>query len=534
MIRRFSTQQQICRSLLPLDAPGGSGPVLYARDGQYWRDPGDHHFAVYGRTQKGKTTSFSTTETLSVIRNGECGIVMESKDCVFRATAHLARESHDVYCVDLSSPHTSPDTYNPLDYIAHCAQSSDPQHQDWAREEIRELTLAMVPPDPQTPFWELSPNTLLAGIIQSLLEITQDWEEINLDSVCAMLSQGQRKVARSTIMKELAAFLPWGLARQNLECYTNAAEATAGSIFSIASSALSGLAASQGVMDLLCNNSLSVATLDGTHRPFLIYVILSDLIQTYNTAAAILVGQLIRRLVRQANSQGGVLTRRVSFILEELGMVGRAIPSLPQLMSQCLGRGIRVSLILQSMSQLDQLFGAAGGAIIRDNVGVNVVFAQGDGNSLEMASRLCGTYTLQYGLQSITRPVLEPWAIGQMETGQALVLAHGLRYVTRLPMYRNLPGWEPPPDQPLPRKPRRPHRCFQLEEYVLRLRREHMDRVLNAPSSPPDRGKLFLLPNDGPPPRERQVPLPEDLDFLENYFKNKEKKRRDTPKEEPV
>lgn len=121
-----------------------------------------------------------------------------------------------------------------------------------------------------------------------------------------------------------------------------------------------------------------------------------------------------------------------------------------------------------------------------------------------------------------------------METGQALVLADGLRYVTRLPMYRNLPGWEPPPDQPLPRKPRRPHRCFQLEEYVLRLRREHMDRVLNAPSGPPDRGKLFLLPDAGPPPRERQVPLPEDLDFLENYFKNKEKKRRDTPKEEPV
>ena len=29
-------------------------------------------------------------------------------------------------------------------------------------------------------------------------------------------------------------------------------------------------------------------------------------------------------------------------------------------------------------------------------------------------------------------------------------------------------------------------------------------------------------------------PLPEDLDFLQRYFENKEKKRRDTPKEEPV
>lgn len=253
----------------------------------------------------------------------------DSKVSVFRATAHLARHSHDVYCVDLSHPHTSPDTYNPLDYIASCARSSDPQAQGWAQEEIRELTRAIVPPDHKSPFWQISSCAFLDGVIQCLLDLSQD-----------------RQVALSTIMKELASFLPWGLAQQNLECYTNAAKETAASIYSIASSALSTLAASRGMMDLLSNNSLSISALDGTQRPFLVYMILSDQSQVYNTVAAILVSHLLR----QADRRGGALERQVSFILEELGTVGRAIPGLPQLMSQCLGRKIRVTLILQSMS----------------------------------------------------------------------------------------------------------------------------------------------------------------------------------------
>lgn len=288
----------------------------------------------------------TNVQVLSVIRAGECGVVADSKVSVFRATAHLARHSHDVYCVDLSHPHTSPDTYNPLDYIASCARSSDPQAQGWAQEEIRELTRAIVPPDHKSPFWQISSCAFLDGVIQCLLDLSQDRQELNLDSVCAMLSQGERKVALSTIMKELASFLPWGLAQQNLECYTNAAKETAASIYSIASSALSTLAASQGMMDLLSNNSLSISALDGTQRPFLVYVILSDQSQVYNTVVAILVSHLLR----QADRRGGALERQVSFILEELGTVGRAIPGLPQLMSQCLGRKIRVTLILQSMS----------------------------------------------------------------------------------------------------------------------------------------------------------------------------------------
>lgn len=80
----------------------------------------------------------------------------------------------------------------------------------------------------------------------------------------------------------------------------------------------------------------------------------------------------------------------MNFCLDELGNIGRAINNLPHLLSAGRSRNIRVELVLQSISQLDDIYGKSNATTIMSNAAVKIAFRVNHWDTLSEFSRLCG------------------------------------------------------------------------------------------------------------------------------------------------
>ena len=127
-------------------------------------------------------------------------------------------------------------------------------------------------------------------------------------------------------------------------------------------------------------------------------------------------------------------------ILEELGNIGGAIDSLSHLMSAGRSRNIRCHLVLQSLSQLNSIYGPCEAATIIENTSVLIAFRTNNWDTLTELSNKCGTWELECNGKVIRDPVITQKQLAVMETGQALVWISSLNlcYITWLPHYGQL------------------------------------------------------------------------------------------------
>ena len=171
------------------------------------------------------------------------------------------------------------------------------------------------------------------GLTYGLFE-TAGKETINLDSVAVMMEQSEIRFGgpSNTILKEFYEQLPLdSLAKRNLATYVTAPNETRASIHSVAASGLEVFSRSKGLMEMLSDDTLNIMDID-VNRPFILTVITPDETDVYDALSGLLVSQVSQHLIRVAQEKGGRLPIRVNIILEELGSVGKSIPSLPNLM----------------------------------------------------------------------------------------------------------------------------------------------------------------------------------------------------------
>src|SRR5699024_7471806 len=135
-----------------------------------------------------------------------------------------------------------------------------------------------------------------------------------------------------------------------------------------------------------------------------------------------LVSQLMNHYVRIAEQKyAGKLPIRVNVLLEELGNIGRAITNLPHLMSAGRSRNIRVEFVLQSISQLVDIYGESNATTIMSNCDVRIAFRVNHWDTLTELSRICGEREINCEGHVSREPLITQSQLAAMETGQALV-----------------------------------------------------------------------------------------------------------------
>ena len=485
---RWNTPNEIRRSFPETASPGcGAGPVIYYENGKKYCDDSEAHIAVIGRTGKGKSQCCSLPYMREIIRKGESYIMLDPKGEGYRLNACFIPDSYQKFCIDFRNPRKSPTRWNPLTVPYRLYKSDDPDDHDIASSMISELWNGVYPQDDHADrFWPESAANYAKGLTYAMFEAAPA-EEVNLDSVAVMMEQSESRLGGSTILKEFHDTLPLeSLARRNLATYANAPNETRGSIHSVAASGLEVFSRSKGLMEMLGEDTLNILDID-VDRPFAITIITPDETSVYDSLSGLLVSQLSQHLIRVAQSRGGKLPIRVHIILEELGSVGKSIPTLPNLMVAGRSRNIRLMLVLQSISQLADVYGKSEAETINSCIGITIGFSTNSWETLGEWSQRCGDRQIESGNHIMKEPLITASQLAAMPTGTALVLIENqYKFIARLPFFNEMydnSGWrEPSPDRGIRRSRMKTFNLEQMVKDIKQQKIESMMRELTATS----------------------------------------------------
>ena len=480
---RWNTKSEIKRRFgESSDSAAGAGPVIYVENGRKYIDDSEAHIAVIGRTGKGKSQCCSLPFMREILRKGESLIMLDPKGEGYKMNACYIPKQYQVFCVDFRSPRKSPTMWNPLSAPYRLYQSKDLDDNDIASSMLSELWNGVYPYDGLSEkFWTDASVNYAKGLTYGLFE-TASWDQINLDNIAVMMEQSEIRFSTGTLLKTFYESLPpASLAKRNLATYVTAPNETRASIHSVAASGLEIFSRSRGLMEMLGQDTLNILDMD-VDRPFILIIITPDETDVYDTLSGLLVSQVSQHLIRIAQEKGGKLPIRVNMILEELGSVGKSIPSLPNLMTAGRSRNIRLMLVLQSSTQLVDVYGKNKAETIHACIGITIGFSTNSWETLIQWSQRCGERQIETGGQIIKESLITPSQLGAMPTGTALIMVDNqYKFIAHLPFYNQMydnSSWRLPLDIHPAQKSA--VKSFSFEEMVKSKMKKQMDPMLSG------------------------------------------------------
>lgn len=187
-------------------------------------------------------------------------------------------------------------------------------------------------------------------------------------------------------------------------------------------------------------NSFEMAEL--AEGPTAVFIDYRDELKVHYQIISLFIQDAYRYLIEQANNNlNGKLDVPFYFILDEFGNFP-AIKDFETTISACAGRNIFFILIIQSYAQLDNVYGSAVAAIIRDNLNMHVFMGSNNPETLEMFSRECGQKTRISPLSALngskedietfhieTIPVMPKSVLAHFEPGECIITEANSGYV---------------------------------------------------------------------------------------------------------
>lgn len=421
---------------------GSTGPVLYCEGNRYYTYEGEGHSIIIGESGTGKTRRGIIPMILTNVKHKESMVIADPKGEIYANTISHVTNDYDVYLFNFRKLYQSNNItcWNPL-YAAYILWKSGTAENIFRAEQIvDDLSHVIYPVAPETdPFWMTEARNVFVGAVFALFSYAKP-EEVNLSSVYYLIAKGEDRFGGSTFLKE---FVELEESNENvamqLHSYVTTANDTRGGIRSSFLNRLSMATKSESVRKFLSNDDIHINELRGD-KPVMIYVILPDETPIYEDLAGVLISQLMNHYIYIAeNKWGGKLPIRMNFCLDELGNIGKAINNLDHMMSAGRSRNIRVTLVLQSISQLDDIYGKSKATTIRDNASVKILFRVSHWETLSEFSKLCGEHEMLVDGKVKQEPLITPSQLAAMEIGQALVMISGrTKFITWLPDYTEI------------------------------------------------------------------------------------------------
>lgn len=457
----------------------GAGPILYVKNGKKLVDDSENHIGVVGSTGKGKSQCSSLPYTTECLKKRQSVIVLDPKKEVYNRTIGFVPEDYQTFCVDFREPYSSPTKWNPIEMPRILFKSNNIKDNDIACSQVSEFANGTCPWDGHSDkFWTDASANLIKGLIYSLFECAEP-EFANMDSVAIMMEQAEIRQGVGTVLKSFYDSLPNdSLAKRNLATYVTAPNDTRASIHSVASSCIETFSRSKGLMNLLCEDTLDILNIN-VEKPFILYIVMPDETDVYDGLAGLLVSQMTQHLIRVAQERGGKLPIRVNVILEELGSVGKSIPTLPNLMVAGRSRGIRMMLILQSNSQLIDVYGKSKAETINSCIGITIGFSTNNWETLNEWSQRCGERQICVNGHIVKEPLITASQLAAMPTATALVMVNNqYKFISSFPFYNEMYDKDEWSEQMvISKEVKRKAKTINFEEFVAERRKRKLAEI---------------------------------------------------------
>lgn len=263
------------------------------------------------------------------------------------------------------------DPYDPL-YDCKTVEGA----QDLAR------TLIPVPPDSPDPFWcNTAQGILAAGALEGALEgitfsdVIERMCTVPTEQLISELQQSQYKAVR--VLSSVGVGIP---------------EKTLGGVMAQLKSSLLTLGADPNIEKCTSFASWTPETLE--HNSTIYLNIPEKVLKQYRSLWTLIVNQVLRHLSgRPEDSEHPIL-----ILLDEFARLGK-IESIMDALATLRSRNVHIALFIQSMAQLEEIYGQTARKVIADTCSYKLVFGAEDPETQKYFSDLSGQRTVWVGSQ---------------------------------------------------------------------------------------------------------------------------------------
>lgn len=312
---------------------------------------------IIGPSGAGKTRGYVIP---NILQCNESMVITDTKGSLrHRLGGILEQEGYTVTDLDITDCAASAWGYNPLRHI-RC------QDGKYNEQDIITVAACLVPiSNDAEPFWDMAARMLLEGLIAYVLECLPE-EEHDL-GIVARLLQEMGGNAFDVLFQELEQINPSSFAVSRYRMFKLSARADR------MNASIQGVLATQlspymfdGAKRLFANpQQIQFETIG--ERKTVVFLTVSDTDRSLDALVTLFYTQTLQALCRYADSLPDCrLPVPVRFIMDDFA-AGTRIPDFDATTSIIRSREISVSLIIQSLSQLEALYGPAKAKTILNN-----------------------------------------------------------------------------------------------------------------------------------------------------------------------
>ena len=384
---------------------------------------------VIGGSGSGKSASFAIPNALQML-GSYC--FTDPKGEIYDRTAGLFKKhGYKIYVINLADPKYS-DGYNPL---AHIRNNMD----------VDIITKIISEKDNKgnskssDPFWDQTSEALLKACIYYIM-FNRPKEEHSLASCAALVRYGAENEGEDLmeIFKALEFDNP---ARRQFDNIRLGSEKTFSNILVSLAAKLSAFD-SQDIAALTACNSLEFEDL--AKEKSVVFFITPESHGTYDFLMNIFFSQMFQRLYEFGDQNGGALPIPMFLILDEFANIGR-IPNFERILSTCRSKKLHISIILQSLDQIEEIYDEKMAQIIMANCSTQLFLGSNEQKTLETYSKLLGEKTIShdsvstntdkensttghgYSDQIMARALMTPDELRRLDTDDCLIFVQAMK-----------------------------------------------------------------------------------------------------------
>ena len=310
---------------------------------------------IIGPSGAGKTRSYVKP---NIMQCSESMIITDTKGALAGELAPLLRRhGFRVISIDFTDTLGS-DGYNPLDYI-RC----DIRQGRYSEQDILTLCDALIPTGTRyDSFWEQSARTLLSCLVGFVMESLPQ-EEHTLEYVVKLFAmddgfpENPQRIYQQ-LLKDYAQDRPDSFASRQYSFYSvlQGSDKTEACVQAYLSRALAPLCYDGPLHMYQCPNRINFEALG--REKTAVFLVVSDTDRSMDGLVSLFYTQALQVLCRSADKDcpNHCLPVPVRFIFDDFA-TNVQIPDFDKIISVIRSRGISVSIILQSISQLSAIYG---------------------------------------------------------------------------------------------------------------------------------------------------------------------------------
>jgi Type IV secretory pathway, VirD4 components len=397
-------------------------PIWYSENLKYvWFDKQTPHYVYLGSTGSGKsvTAVIPTCSFMATAKEKRSVFITDPKGEIYHTTSKMFKDNgYEVLTIDFRNPELS-NKINILDpvileyeqYIENeklfkAATSDNEQliynnkamyHYAESNRLITSLaTMVMQEKGYQKdPFWNNSAKNLLEGLIGFFLEEYKLSNIVREQITMTSIRKFQNSSMEESNFEKFKNYI-------DIKEYGNKSKDSLTSILSASDNTYKSITAVFGEKMAIFDD-INVANVTSTSDfrfdilgtvPTALFVIVPDEDKTYYTLVTIIVGLLYRELVKSANSrENKKLKVEIDWLLDEFGNCP-PLADIEAIVSVARSRGMRFQFFIQSLSQLDNVYGKEVAQIILDNCGL-VYLKTNTQETAEAISKRLGKRTIE-------------------------------------------------------------------------------------------------------------------------------------------